>query len=108
VERALCEEFAEVLGLEVGITDSFSDAGGHSLMATKAASRISRRLGCSINVFDIFQSPTIGGLAQRVMSREEKAPDTFPWYMKLHSRKNSRPTIILFIQLMDKRISLDH
>jgi acyl-coenzyme A synthetase/AMP-(fatty) acid ligase len=39
VEATLCEEFADVLGAEVGITDNFFDLGGHSLLATKLAQR---------------------------------------------------------------------
>ncbi len=49
-ERALCEEFTHVLGVEVGITDNFFDLGGHSLMATRLASRINQRLNTLITV----------------------------------------------------------
>ena len=57
VERAVYEEFARVLGVEIGITDSFFDFGGHSLMATKVASRINKRLNANITVGDILRQP---------------------------------------------------
>ncbi len=63
IEAALCDEFASILGVEVGITDNFFDFGGHSLLATKAAARISRRLETSVSVGDIFDQPVIIDLA---------------------------------------------
>nr|POF13826.1 enniatin synthase [Quercus suber] len=63
VEAVLCEEFAEVLGIEVGITDNFFDLGGHSLMATKLAARTSRRLDARVSVKDVFDNPVLADLA---------------------------------------------
>ncbi|KAK3314236.1 hypothetical protein B0H66DRAFT_630727 [Apodospora peruviana] len=63
VEAVLCEEFAAVFGVEIGITDNFFDQGGHSLMATKLAARLSRRLDICISVKDIFDQPVLGDFA---------------------------------------------
>ncbi|KAJ5413867.1 non-ribosomal peptide synthetase [Penicillium cosmopolitanum] len=65
VERALCEEFGHVLGLEVGITDNFFTLGGHSLMATRVVSRINQRLNVTITVREVFDAPLIADLAER-------------------------------------------
>ncbi|KAJ5629032.1 hypothetical protein N7490_011260 [Penicillium lividum] len=65
-ERALWEEFTSVLGVEVGIDDSFFDVGGHSLMAIKLVSRINKRLGSTLRVSELFQYPTITRLGQRL------------------------------------------
>jgi amino acid adenylation domain-containing protein len=72
IERAMWEEFAGVLGVEVGITDSFFDCGGHSLMAIKLVSRINKRLQSTVPVSDLFQYPSISRLAERV--RGSRAP----------------------------------
>ncbi|KAF4213395.1 hypothetical protein CNMCM5878_000029 [Aspergillus fumigatiaffinis] len=66
IERALWEEFISVLGMEVGITDSFFDCGGHSMMAIKLVSRINKRLRSSLRVSDLFQCPTISRLSELV------------------------------------------
>lgn len=69
-ERAICEEFTNVLGTQVGIEHNFFDLGGHSLLATRATSKIVRRLACTINVKDLFDCPTPEALAQRIYSND--------------------------------------
>ncbi|GKT95947.1 AMP-binding enzyme [Colletotrichum tofieldiae] len=63
VETVLCDEFTDLLGVEVGVTDNFFDLGGHSLMATKLAARISRRLDARVSVKDVFDQPILADLA---------------------------------------------
>ncbi|KAL7658740.1 hypothetical protein ACMYSQ_004842 [Aspergillus niger] len=70
VERAVLEEFTAVLGLDMGATDNFFRAGGHSLMATRIASRIMKRLDVKITVRDIFEFPTVASLAKRIRQCE--------------------------------------
>ncbi|GKT95949.1 AMP-binding enzyme [Colletotrichum tofieldiae] len=72
VEAILCEEFADVLGVEVGITDNFFDLGGHSLMATKLAARLTRRLEARVSVKNIFDQPVLGDLAATVQQGSKK------------------------------------
>ena len=66
VEAVLCEEYTDVLGVEVGVTDNFFDLGGHSLMATKLAARVSRRLDTSLSVKDVFDQPVLADLAAAI------------------------------------------
>ncbi|PZF57866.1 non-ribosomal peptide synthetase [Curtobacterium sp. MCSS17_008] len=63
-ERITAEAFAEVLEVgSVGIDDDFFAAGGHSLLATRLAARLSERLDRTVTVRDVFERPTVAGLA---------------------------------------------
>lgn len=67
VERRLVAIWAELLGVEgIGIHDDFFELGGHSLMATRVLSRIGETLGARLALRDIFDAPTVQGLAARV------------------------------------------
>ncbi|EME77536.1 uncharacterized protein MYCFIDRAFT_93888, partial [Pseudocercospora fijiensis CIRAD86] len=70
METVICEEIGIMLGLEnVSADDNFFDLGGHSLMATRFAVRLSSRLKILVSVRDVFTSPVVGQLAQVLESR---------------------------------------
>ncbi|KAI0435294.1 hypothetical protein F5Y09DRAFT_336776 [Xylaria sp. FL1042] len=73
IETMVCEEFADVLGVDVGITDNFFKLGGHSLMATKLAARVGRRLDVRVSVKDIFDHPVPGELASKLKLTRSKS-----------------------------------
>ncbi|GHJ98950.1 phosphopantetheine-binding protein [Streptomyces sp. NPDC003753] len=63
-ERVLAGIWCEVLELpEVGAEDNFFDLGGHSVLLHMVQDRITARLGAAPPLVDLFQYPTVRGLA---------------------------------------------
>jgi amino acid adenylation domain-containing protein len=71
LEEVLCATWAEVLGVErVGIRDDVVDLGAHSVMATQVITRL-ELLKVRLALRDVFDAPTVEGLARAILAREE-------------------------------------
>jgi pyochelin synthetase len=66
-EEKLVAIFSEVLGIEpIGIDDNFFERGGDSLLATQLLSRVRNRFQIELPLRNLFEKPTIVGLAERI------------------------------------------
>jgi acyl carrier protein len=66
-EEALCALWSELLRVDrVGVEDGFFDLGGHSLLATVLVGRIREAFGVEMPLHQVFQTPTVAGLAAAV------------------------------------------
>ena len=76
IEAVLAGIFADVTGLDrFGVTTSFFDAGGNSLLAMRLASRAGTALAVRVSVRDVFEAPTVRGL---IAATAGNAPDLPP------------------------------
>ena len=57
----------------ISITDNFFDIGGHSLRAIRLVSLVKQELSVEIKLSQIFDQPTIEGLAQKVIEQKDIA-----------------------------------
>ncbi|MFL6236787.1 MAG: amino acid adenylation domain-containing protein, partial [Thermoanaerobaculia bacterium] len=79
VEEILAGIYGGVLGLErVSRTGDFFELGGHSLLATQVVARVRQALGVDLTLRQLFESPTVLGLAAQVQSAGLAAPPIVP------------------------------
>ena len=74
-EEAIAAIFRDVLKAEqVGVHDDFFLAGGHSLMATQAVSRVRETFGVRLSLHALFEHRTVERLAALVGEQGAQAP----------------------------------
>ena len=67
IEKALVECLSDILGhAQVGVSDNFFELGGHSLQAIQLISRIREAFDVQLLLPNIFEAPTVEGLAMLI------------------------------------------
>ncbi len=67
IETLIAGVWRQVLKVEtIGIDDNFFELGGHSLMAAEVAAKVRDAFGRPLTVRDLFDSPTVAGLARAI------------------------------------------
>jgi hypothetical protein len=80
-EKKLAALWCDLLKIQsIGRTDSFFEMGGHSLLAMRAVSRLRDAFGVDVQLRNLFERPTVAGLAELIdgmlWMQQSKAPET--------------------------------
>ncbi|MCP4217914.1 MAG: amino acid adenylation domain-containing protein, partial [bacterium] len=82
VEGKVTEIWSQILGIEestISVNGNFFQMGGHSLKATVMISRIHKELESKVPLAEIFNTPSIRGIAQYIKnSKKKKYPPIKP------------------------------
>ncbi|AHJ29027.1 non-ribosomal peptide synthetase [Nodularia spumigena CS-584] len=77
IEAQLANIYTQILNLEkVSIHDDFFELGGHSLIATQLISQALQVFQVELTVMDLFDAPTVAGMAERILQRQLTAEVT--------------------------------
>ncbi|MEM9136532.1 MAG: amino acid adenylation domain-containing protein, partial [Cyanobacteria bacterium P01_F01_bin.42] len=70
LEKQLADIWQQTLKVDkVGVDDNFFELGGHSLLAVSLMAQVQSDLDCSIPLKQLFQTPTVAGLATAIESK---------------------------------------
>ena len=78
LEAVVIQTWSDILGHSVAAADDFFAAGGHSLDAARASTRLSAALGVEIPVLAVFEHPTPAALADWARARTAGPADPIP------------------------------
>ncbi|MCP5053166.1 MAG: amino acid adenylation domain-containing protein, partial [bacterium] len=88
----------------IGIDDDFFQLGGHSLRATVLVSRIHKRLEVKLSLLDVFQNPSIRGLAGCIEGMEKSKYEAIePVEKREYYPVSSAQKRLYFLQQLDPR-----
>ncbi len=90
-EDLLAGIWADLLAVDVGVHDNFFALGGHSLLAIRLLSRVREALGVEVPPRELFDRPTVAGLARAVdrLKQRQGGPQTPP--LEPVSRRGALP-----------------
>jgi acyl carrier protein len=93
VEQKLAEILANLLHLDqVGVHDNFFELGGHSLLAAKVIARVRDTFQIELSLRNLFDSPTVGKLAEFVREARNEGAETIPAIRALPRQRRSVKT----------------
>jgi acyl carrier protein len=98
-QKAIAELFAEILGVSPGIHDNFFTLGGHSMASMRLVGKIRSVFGVDIALRDVFDSPTVAGLAGRLSGATSARPPL---------RRFDRPVDLPLAPVQRGPVSWDH
>lgn len=79
LEETLAGIWSRVFNLQqIGIYDNFFDLGGHSMLATMLMVQIQDHFQMQLTVRDLFEQPTIAGLAESIELTQLTMSNTLP------------------------------
>jgi tyrocidine synthetase-3 len=111
IEKKLANIWKEILAdqqqgpgtLTIGIDDNFFALGGHSLKAASMISKIQKELDVKIPLAEVFQTPTIRGLARFIFDRgKNKYTPIEVVEKKEYYALSSAQKRLLFLQHLEK------
>ena len=98
IEDTLALIWASVLErTQVGVHDNFFELGGHSLLATQVISRIQQTFQVDLAVRDLFEAPTVAGLAGRIADHVRDGRSAAPTW-SIQPRAQIGPAPLSFSQ----------
>ena len=94
-EQALISLWEGLLGRSgLGPDDNFFELGGHSLLVLEMARAIERDSEVTLSAADIFESPTIRGLARRIERRGESGSTLYEHLFPIQPGGRGSPFVV--------------
>lgn len=104
-ELRLARIWAELLRVDnIAATDNFFDLGGHSLMLLRLSRLIQKEFALELPLSQLFQTPTIAGLAQVIRQLATSESDTWNSLVPLNPRGSKRPLFLVHSLMLYGRL----
>jgi pristinamycin I synthase-3/4 len=95
IERALARLWEELIGVKrAGRRDHFFKLGGHSLLAVRFVDRAAQ-CGLNVSLADLFESPTIDGLAACIASGRARTREASALALRASAAGDERPLFLV-------------